>query len=338
MCSSKRSWGIHHRSHSSFIVPSIYHVEGENAYFDFYNPEEWERLQLGVFGPEYDDRLSDDQRQSYKEHMRIQMAAAKKWRKEILNEAEDEKEEHDFREQSKMMLKDFPPLVACASDKIPTVNQILRRRRRSPTSASSSYSSQKLGSSFVSQISLTRKGRSPWNEWEYDYINGRSVPGDGRIDYDKAFPPEFVVHKRVTLNSVHAKQMCWEESGGSWGRVYEEVARQAEEYCEKMSKSDTSRKREREAFVERFEATMTTVTSDASVESSTNAKLTVDSSKSHEGLVKVLDKRHGNRRSKVRLLVTGARNVRRRFQRRGPKKKSNASSARPARFSFRRNR
>eukprot|EP01082_Thalassiosira_pseudonana_P004106 g3787.t1 g3787 contig13:160472-160936(+) len=68
------------------------------------------------------------------------------------------------------------------------------------------------------------------NEYEYDYINGRSVPGDGRIDFDKAFPPAFVPHTRFSLSSAHAKQMCWEESGGSWGTVYSEVVKQAEEY------------------------------------------------------------------------------------------------------------
>jgi hypothetical protein len=67
------------------------------------------------------------------------------------------------------------------------------------------------------------------NPWEYDYVNGRAVPGDGRIDYDKAFPP-FVSHKRVTLDSAHAKQMCREENGGSWGTIYNEVVEQAERY------------------------------------------------------------------------------------------------------------
>ena len=133
------------------------------------------------------------------------MGAAKKWRQKVLGEGDvDEK---DFNADS------FPPLVALASDAVPTVNQILRRKRkRSP------------------QNTVTRKGRSPFNPWEYDYINGRAVPGDGRIDYDKAFPPGFVSHKRIALGSKHASQMCWEESGGSWGRIYDEVVEQAESY------------------------------------------------------------------------------------------------------------
>lgn len=186
-------------------------VEGDNAYFDFYDPDEWERLQLGVFGPEYDDTVfgTDEKRQEYKEHMRIQMAAAKRWRQTALGEGEFDEE--DFNKSK------FPPFVACASYDVPTVNQVLRRRRKSS-----------------SQNKVTRKGRSPLNAWEYDYVSGRAVPGDGRIDYDKAFPPGFVSHKRIKLSSAHAKQMCWEESGGSLGRVYEEVVEQAEEYLRRL--------------------------------------------------------------------------------------------------------
>ena len=188
-------------------------MEGDNAWFEFYSPDEWERLNVGVFGPEYDDLLTDEQRQAYKDHMRIQMAAAKRWRRTVLGEGEVDENLPDPRS--------LPPLVACASDAIPTVNQILRRRR-----TPSPY------------IALTRKGRHPLNPWEYDYVNGRAVPGDGRIDFDKAFPPSFVSHKRVALNSAHAKQMCWEENGGSWGTIYREVFEQAERYLECVSKEE----------------------------------------------------------------------------------------------------
>jgi len=189
-------------------------VDGDNAWFEFYSPDEWERLNIGVFGPEYDDLLTDEQRQAYKDHMRIQMAAAKKWRRMVLGEGEADANEINSRSS-------LPPLVACASDAIPTVNQILRRRRKpSPYTA------------------LTRKGRHPSNPWEYDYVNGRAVPGDGRIDYDKAFPPGFVSHKRVTLDSAHAKQMCWEENGGSWGTIYKEVVEQAERYLECVNEEE----------------------------------------------------------------------------------------------------
>ena len=54
-------------------------VEGDNAYFDFYSVEEWERNDIGIFGPEY-DLLTDEQRQAYKAHMKIQLADAKEWR------------------------------------------------------------------------------------------------------------------------------------------------------------------------------------------------------------------------------------------------------------------
>ena len=95
---------------------------------------------------------------------------------------------------------------------------------------------------------MTRKGRDISNPYEYDYINGRAVPGDGRIDYDKAFPPDFVSHKRVTLDSPHTKQMCWESSSGSLGRVYEEVVHQAEEYL-KRRKQDREHARSRTSKV-----------------------------------------------------------------------------------------
>ena len=185
-------------------------VEGDNAYFDFYSVEEWERNDIGIFGPLFDDLLTDDQRQAYKEHMKIQLAAAKEWRKTVLGEGEDDDDIKDYKEEF------LPPFVACQSNTIPTLNQILRRRRKKPT-----------------ENIMTRKGRDISNPYEYDYINGRAVPGDGRIDYDKAFPPDFVSHKRVTLDSPHTKQMCWESSSGSLGRVYEEVVDQAEEYLKR---------------------------------------------------------------------------------------------------------
>ena len=187
-------------------------VEGENAYFNFYDPDEWEMQQLGVFGPEFDDVIDDSQRKAYKQHMQIQMTAAKEWRAKVLGECEHEdsgkKTDKDsiIADVSKHI--NFPPCVACASNTIPTVNQILRRKR----------------------VNDTGKSKSVLNKWEYDYINGRSVQGDGRIDYDKAFPPSFIAHKKVSLDSAHAKQMCWEESGGSFARVYQEVVEQISEY------------------------------------------------------------------------------------------------------------
>lgn len=183
-------------------------VQGENAYFDYYNPDEWERLQLGVFGPEYDDKFSDEDRQAYKAHMKIQMDDAKQWRKEIFKETEED-EENGTTQEPVADPNFFPPFVACQSNTIPIVNQYLRRKR---------------------------KGRHHFNEWEYDYINGRSVPGDGRIDYDGSFPPSFISHKRITLASPHTKQMCWEQSGGSLGTVYKEVMSMTEDYLDLLEK------------------------------------------------------------------------------------------------------
>ena len=193
-------------------------VQGENAYFDYYNPDEWERLQLGIFGPEYDDKVSDEEREAYKAHMKLQMDAAKQWRKDTFRE--DEGEEDDVTREP-VVDPNFPPFVACQSNTIPIVNQYLRRKRK-----------------VVSQNTVTRKGRHPFNEWEYDYINGRSVPGDGRIDFDGSFPPSFVSHKRITLGSPHTKQMCWEQSGGSLGTVYKEVISMTEDYLDLLKRRE----------------------------------------------------------------------------------------------------
>jgi len=181
-------------------------VEGENAYFEFYDPDEWERLDIGVFGPEYDDVLTDEQRLLYKEHMRKQMLAAKEWRRTILGEGREIVDDDSLN---------IPPIVAMASNAVPTINQILRRRRK-----------------LTTYTALTRKGRPQLNPYEYDYVNGRAVPGDGRIDFNKAFPPDFAPHKQVALDSPHAKQICWEEKGGSWGTIYREVVDQAERYLD----------------------------------------------------------------------------------------------------------
>ena len=161
-------------------------------------------MQLGIFGPEYDGKLSDSKRQAYKNHMRIQMRAAKEWREKVLGEGEDA-----GITSSQHTNINFPPLVVCASDKVPTVNQILRRKN----------------------WHLSTKP----NKWEYDYINGRSVPGDGRIDHDRAFPPSFIDYKKVVLDSAHAKQMCWEESGGDFAKIYCEVADQIADYIDRRS-------------------------------------------------------------------------------------------------------
>ena len=40
--------------------------------------------------------------------------------------------------------------------------------------------------------------------WEYDYVNGRSVPGDGRIDFVKAFPEIELNMKKISLDTLHA--------------------------------------------------------------------------------------------------------------------------------------
>ena len=92
-------------------------------------------------------------------------------------------------------------------DKVPTINQILRRRK------------DKMSAN---------DGENPW---EYDYISGRSVPGDGRLDFDKSFPPTGIDYKAIRLGDVkHAKQMCHASSGGSLDRIWKETSKQIEQY------------------------------------------------------------------------------------------------------------
>ena len=95
-------------------------------------------------------------------------------------------------------------------DKVPTTNQILRRERQT--------------SQFSNRKSIVSKSKC---KWEYDYISGRSVPGDGRIDFDKSFPPSNVDYSEVRLGyCLHAKQMCKQEKGGSLEKVWKEVVDQ----------------------------------------------------------------------------------------------------------------
>lgn len=93
--------------------------------------------------------------------------------------------------------EEIPPLVVGASNNIPTINQILRRTN----------------------------GRGGF---DYDYMSGRSVPGDGRINFCGAFP--LVRHKAVTLQCVHTKQFLWEDHGGELGTLMSEVDTQITEY------------------------------------------------------------------------------------------------------------
>lgn len=244
-------------------------------------------MQLGVFGPEYDDKLSDDERQAYKNHMRTQMEAAKDWRKKVLGEDENvDNESVLVKDTSGYPLSGnikFPPFVACASDKIPTVNQILRRKKQQ--------------SSTKNTNALTRKGRSTSNIWEYDYINGRSVPGDGRIDYDKAFPPSFIAHKKITLDSTHAKQMCWEESGGSLSVVYKEVVEQVTEYLKRGP--NVILNTERTLSIDQFDAaTRSTVAQE------------------------IVREKYGRRHTLLKSFVAKARNVRARLMPKITRKKS----------------
>ena len=104
---------------------------------------------------------------------------------------------------------------------MPTINQIIRRKRQS----------SRLGK--ISKSKCT---------WEYDYITGRSVPGDGRIDFDKSFPPENVDYTEVRLGyCLHAKQMCDPEKGGALDKVWKEVVEQIKLYDANIKEEGTKK-------------------------------------------------------------------------------------------------
>lgn len=93
--------------------------------------------------------------------------------------------------------EDIPPLAVGASNTKPTINQILRRTNKS-------------------------------GGFDYDYCSGRSVPGDGRINFTGAFP--LVRHKAFELQSLHAKQFIWEDHGGDLGTLLRKVEEQLATY------------------------------------------------------------------------------------------------------------
>uniref|UniRef100_A0A7S2JRG6 Uncharacterized protein n=2 Tax=Leptocylindrus danicus TaxID=163516 RepID=A0A7S2JRG6_9STRA len=196
---------------------------GTDIDVNFYDVDEWERLEVGVFDPTL--KLDEKTKLMYKQHMKIQLEKAKKWRNTV-HKAKDPDEE-------------LPPLVVCASDKVPTINQILRRKRSKSKETSKAkkrvYDNKKAVVlpdmlSNVPTLPLAQVQTISNCTWEYDYISGRSVQGDGRIDFDKAFPPDYVDCKKVRLDSMHAKQMCWKESGGSFDRIWKETVKQIARY------------------------------------------------------------------------------------------------------------
>lgn len=116
-------------------------VAGDEISVDFYNVDDWEENEWGIFDPTHRREIDEETIQMYKKHMKYQMDAAKSWRRNVL--------------ECELDSKKVPPLVVCATNSIPTVNQILRRDRQS---------------------NLDEDKRSIC-KYEYDYVSGRSVPG-----------------------------------------------------------------------------------------------------------------------------------------------------------------
>eukprot|EP00957_Ditylum_brightwellii_P161923 12328130-Ditylum_brightwellii.AAC.1 len=207
-------------------------IDGKPIPIDFYNPQDWQDNEFGIFDKSQNS-FTEFELEEYKNHMKIQLNNAKEWRTKRLEFVTRNSYEEDC----------FPSLVVCASDKVPTVNQILRRKRREVSENDKNANKEVKKKEDTKGVVQQRQ-----NPWEYDYVSGRSVEGDGRIDYVKAFPPiHSSKYKTVPLDSMHAKQMCWEESGGSWGCIWEEVVNQIRGYeksvaSEKEKEEDDTKK------------------------------------------------------------------------------------------------
>lgn len=209
---------------------------GKPIKIDFYDPEEWEKNEFGIFDPFYRQAIdaTDSNRISeYKQHMKFQLNDARRWRTTVLAPWKDETTARNH----------MPPLTICSSVSIPTGNQILRRKRRAAPSNKKVY--DYFPRSLISLLEMGDKEQQQddstlcCSKWEYDYASGRTVPGDGRIDYDKSFPPSGTCFSTVDLNSVHAKQFCWEENGGDLGTVWEQVNQQLGDYHTAKRKGGT---------------------------------------------------------------------------------------------------
>ncbi len=166
-------------------------VPGEKIDIDFYKVNDWEEHKLGIFDPKQLRQMNETKIEQFRNHLTIQFDEAKEWRKNML------------RNLTESELQKFPDLVLCATNTVPTVNQILRRKKRSNDTG---INVNMIGTSNQDAFS---------NPYDYDYTSGRRVPGDGRIDYDKAFPDNNVPVKKVQISSVHSKQMC-RQSEGKW--------------------------------------------------------------------------------------------------------------------------
>jgi hypothetical protein len=228
------------RTESSIRRPA---TPGKRISIDFYNPDEWEKHEIGIFDPYYrNNQIIDNNTISeYKQHMKIQMDNAKRWRNTILAPLD-------------VVTEEIPPIIVCSTNTVPTVNQILRRRRQTTTTSTGSgknkvydYFPRSLLSLLEKKEQIKEKEKKMNDDndggtldnvasqeddqdqqkdcrWEYDYGSGQSVPGDGRIDYDKSFPPNGVEYKTVDITSLHAKQFCWENNGdGNLGTIMKQV-------------------------------------------------------------------------------------------------------------------
>jgi hypothetical protein len=216
---------------------------GKRIPIDFYSPDEWEKHEIGIFDPYYKNNhiIDDNTISEYKQHMKIQMDDAKRWRNTILAPLVGNNTTSSNKNKN---THNMPPIIICSTNTIPTVNQILRRRRRTTTPRTGS-GKNKVSDYFPgSLLSLMEKKEQIKEKelddaasqeedqqkdccWEYDYGSGQSVPGDGRIDYDKSFPPNGVKYKTVDITSLHAKQFCWEDTGdGNLGTIMKQVNEQ----------------------------------------------------------------------------------------------------------------
>ena len=62
------------------------HRFGDRVEIDFYDVDEWEKNEIGIFDPAKRRDISDEDMRLYKERMEVQLRRAKEWRETALNE------------------------------------------------------------------------------------------------------------------------------------------------------------------------------------------------------------------------------------------------------------
>eukprot|EP00639_Heterosigma_akashiwo_P035986 CAMPEP_0194742006 /NCGR_PEP_ID=MMETSP0296-20130528/98364_1 /TAXON_ID=39354 /ORGANISM="Heterosigma akashiwo, Strain CCMP2393" /LENGTH=453 /DNA_ID=CAMNT_0039653777 /DNA_START=49 /DNA_END=1410 /DNA_ORIENTATION=+ len=171
---------------------------GENIAIDFYNVEDWERFELGVFSPTFVPAFGEEDFNyaRVKTHLQRAFQCAKDFRKLLTCDPAVE----------------YPPITVFSSNGHDTVNQVLATPviMNDPTSV---YSSSENQGKFPARRKKT---------YMLDFTSGRVVPGDGRIDFAKSFPPHGIPYDSVSCTSKHM-DIVHENVGELWGILEDQL-------------------------------------------------------------------------------------------------------------------